>query len=87
METTRVSGREAQRATGDAGLVELCPACHTLIDVGEQTPLKHVRCPSCGQVWQAQGSSIIIDLSRSSAEGGMGSVFKAVDLNLKREVA
>ncbi len=73
METTRVSQREAQGATGEAALLELCPACHRLVDLAEQAPLQHV---SLSDLWRGLASpKAVQQLSAGGAPGRRGDGF------------
>ncbi len=68
-------------------LLEACPSCGTLIDVSGEPPFSHIHCPSCGQGLHARKQFNNFTLLDLIGQGGMGSVFKATDCNLNRQVA
>jgi len=87
METVAVSGEDAESAGASGQLLEACPSCGTLMDVTEQAPFAKIYCPSCGQSLRARKQFNNYKLVELIGEGGMGSVFKAIDCNLNRKVA
>ena len=87
METVPLSEEQARDAGMEGQLLEACPACGTLMDVTEQPPFSKIYCPSCGQSLNARKQFNNYKLIQLLGEGGMGSVFKALDCNLNRNVA
>lgn len=68
-------------------ILEACPACAMLIDMSDVMPFSEVHCPNCGQKFHARKQFNNFTLLELLGEGGMGSVFKAIDTNLNRYVA
>lgn len=79
--------RPMEDPVADSPIVEACPACGTLIDVSAEAPFSEIYCPSCGQSMRARKQFNNFQLEALIGQGGMGSVFRAVDGNLNRLVA
>lgn len=68
-------------------LLQPCPNCATLLDVGEQEPFAQVHCPICGTAMRVRTQLKNFSLIETLGAGGMGAVYKARDVNLNRMVA
>jgi len=83
--------REIETSTpvisGSENVFEACPECQTLMDMSDVMPFTEVVCPGCGHTIRARQHFNHFTLIEKVGEGGMGSVYKAVDNNLNRHVA
>lgn len=70
-----------------APLLHTCPTCAALLDVTDQEPYDKVTCPTCGTDMRVRMQFNHFELLEFIASGGMGSVFRARDMNLNRIVA
>lgn len=75
--------------TSDSGelMTEECPHCGMLIDVRGLRAYTRVHCPSCGGALHVRRSFNQYEIIEVIGEGGMGTVYKALDRNLMRYVA
>lgn len=68
-------------------LLQACTNCASLLDITEQEPFSHVHCPICGTLMRARTQFNNFTLQQQIGAGGMGAVYKALDVNLNRMVA
>ena len=73
--------------SGSESVFEACPACQTLLDMSDVMPFTEVTCPNCQHKMLARKHFNHFTLIEAIGDGGMGSVFKALDNNLNRYVA
>ena len=67
--------------------VETCKNCRLPLDLTDVAPLTTVECPVCKHPMEVLKRFGPFELQRVLGKGGMGAVYKAVDLTLKRSVA
>ncbi len=68
-------------------IVHPCPHCGTRLDVAEIDPFTEVECPTCGKTIRVRDRFDHFQITEFIASGGMGSVYRANDVNLNRVVA
>lgn len=68
-------------------LLHTCPKCGTLLDISASEPFSEVYCPTCNELMRVRDKFDHFQLEEFIASGGMGTVYKARDINLNRTVA
>jgi hypothetical protein len=66
---------------------QACPSCRTTVDTTAAEPLARIACPACGKKIRVERTFDHFVLVETLGVGGMGTVYKARDMQLDRFVA
>jgi len=67
--------------------IQECSTCGTLLDVTAEEPFALMHCPTCGAAMRVRRKFDHFEIQEELGAGGMGTVYRALDLNLNRAVA
>ncbi len=71
----------------EGAVLEHCPKCNALLDVSGCTPLTETTCPSCSALIKVLKEFHHFSLLSILGQGGAGTVYRAFDQTLERDVA
>ena len=68
-------------------IIQECSTCGALLDVSGEEPFALMHCPNCGAATRVRRKFDYFEIQEELGAGGMGTVYRALDLNLNRPVA